>query len=86
MQDVFDNVLQPKLPITLVVDSKGLHRALATPRQLREASVNASVYQLRLDHMSGLMKQVYWIEGTENPADSLTKTLSDSTAQLRKET
>lgn len=55
VQEVFANIFQHKLPITLAVDSKSLHQTLGTHHQPRDSSVNSRFHQLSLDYMSGLL-------------------------------
>lgn len=70
------------LPITLAIDSRGLHRSLATHSQSRDRSVVAEVHRLRLHHKDGDIDRIVWIPGNENPADALTKPLTGPTTAI----
>ena len=70
------------LPVKLIVDSKGLHRSVATQRQPRDKSASIAVHQLCIDLEKGNLKSVVWIKGCENPCDALTKPLSGQTASI----
>eukprot|EP00171_Calliarthron_tuberculosum_P022845 IDg22845t1 len=78
----YSNATGIRLPITLAVDSRGLHRCMATHSQPRDRSVVAEVHRLRLQHMDGSIDRIVWVPGTENPADALTKPLSGGTASI----
>ncbi|KAI0562418.1 hypothetical protein FGB62_60g00 [Gracilaria domingensis] len=70
------------LPITLVVDSKGLHRCISTQSQTRDAAVTIDVHKLRLMHINGDLDRIVWIHGIEDPVDALTKPLSGATSGI----
>eukprot|EP00171_Calliarthron_tuberculosum_P003431 IDg3431t1 len=70
---VWRSATNEELPITLVVDSLGLHRSLATQSQPRDLAMAAVIHTLRMDYESGLLSEISWIAGTQNPADALTK-------------
>jgi len=82
VQTVMFNITRKKLPITLVVDSMGLHRTLATQAQPRDSAMAAEVHGLRLDYEAKVLDYISWIEGKKNPSDCLTKPLSGETAGL----
>lgn len=79
------NMTGIKLPVTLAVDSKGLHRSLATHSQPRDRAVVAEVHRLRLHHMHGDVYRIVWVPGTQNPADPLTKPLAGQTTSILEE-
>jgi len=82
---VYKNVTDVNLPITLIVDSDGLHKSLATQSTPRDMSMLADVHSLRLDYESKLIDSVCWIQGTKNPADALTKPLAGETTGILEE-
>ena len=61
------------LPLTLVIDSKGLHTSFSTEREPRDPSILADVALLREAYFIGDIDVISWIPGTDNPADPLTK-------------
>jgi len=82
LQTVVHNITGNKLPITIVVDSMGLHRTLATQQQPRDMAMAAEVHGLRMDYEAKLIDAITWVEGKSNPADALTKPLSGGTAGI----
>ena len=79
---VYENATGVRLPVTLAVDSKGLHRSLATHSQPRDRSMVVEVHRLRMHHMQGDVERVVWVPGVENPADPLTKPLAGGTTEI----
>lgn len=82
LREVYFTSTGISLPITLAVESRWLHRSLATQRQPRYLSTSTSVHQLRMDYEDAVIDRIVWIAGTTNPAAPLTKPLSGVTAQL----
>ena len=79
VQTVWQNLTAVKLPITIVIDNLGLHRSLSTQSQPTDMGMAAEVHGLRLDYENGIIDTVSWIEGAQNPANSLTKPLAGET-------
>ena len=73
------------LPIRLVIDSKGLHRNVATQKTPRDLSAGVAIHQQRLDYEADVVDGIVWIQGTENPCDSLTKPLTGEPSSLLNE-
>ena len=85
MCQVYQNITGERLPVTLAVDSKALHRTLATHSQPRDRAMVVEVHRLRLHHMQGDLDKVVWIPGVQNPADPLTKPLAGGTTDILEE-
>ncbi len=73
--------MKKKIGLTLVVDSKGLHRCLSTQSTPRDRGMIADVHRLRSEYERGDIDDIVWVAGTENPADALTKLHAGETAE-----
>lgn len=82
VQQLYEKCTWVKGSINVVVDSKGLHRCLATHRQPRDLSTGARIHQLRMDYEDGIIGSIVWIPENRNPADAITKPLPGATAGL----
>ena len=71
-----------RLPLTLVLDSKGLHTSFSTEREPRDPSVMSDVAILREAYVTGEIDVIAWVPGTENPADPLKKPHPGHTADI----
>ena len=58
-----------RLPITLVIDSNGLHTSFSTEREPRDPTILADVAVLREAYFVGDIDVIAWVPGLENPAD-----------------
>ena len=81
-QVVWKNVTGVGLPITLVIDSLGLHKTLSTQATPTDMSIATEVHALRMDYESGTVDYISWIEGKKSPADPLTKPLAGDTTGI----
>lgn len=82
IQQVYAQIASSKLPITLVVDSKGLHECLATEHTARDPSMAGDVHLLREYYAAKIIDELAWVPGKKNPADPLTKPHAGTTADL----
>lgn len=82
LQDSYAELTGKTIPITLVVDSRGLHASFSTEHHPRDPSMLADVAFLRDTYFSGHVDVIAWVPGTSNPADPLTKPLAGKTAEL----
>ncbi len=82
---VWENITGEQLPITLVVDSLGLHKSLATQSQPTDMAVAADVHSLRLDYENKLIDAESWIEGSKNPVNPLTKPHAGESTRILEE-
>lgn len=79
---VWANVTGKVIPITIVVDSLGLHRTLSTQATPTDMGSAHDIHALRVDYESGVIDSVSWIAGKKNPADPLTKPHAGETAGI----
>ena len=73
LQSAYYEVTGTRLPITLAVDSKGLHEALSTEHNVTDKAIRKDIDMLRRDYEAGILDEIVWIPGSKNPADALTK-------------
>jgi len=68
-------VCQPSIdiPLTLVLDSLGLHSTISTLHEGRDYRLRPTVARLRDSYECGEISELLWIPGTCNIADALTK-------------
>ena len=70
------------VPITLVVDSRGLHRSSLTQSSPRDQSPHCDIHRLRLEYKSDIIDKMVCVPGTEHPVGALTKPHSSTTEDL----
>ena len=81
-QPVCKGITGIRFPITLVVDSLGLHKTFCTQATPRDYSMMADAHALRLDYDVGIIDKVSWVAGKMNPSDCLTKHLAGQTSGI----
>ena len=79
---VWKNATNMVLPLTIVVDSLGLHRTVSTQATPTDMGSAHDIHALRVDYESGLIDAVSWVAGKMNPADPLTKPHAGETAGI----
>lgn len=76
-QVVWEDVTGMSLPITIVVDSMGVHRTVSLQENLHDFAMVPDVHVLRMDYESGLVATMSWMPGKKIPRDAITKPLSE---------
>ena len=82
LQRAYEDVTGTRLPVTLAVDSKGLHEALSTEHNVTDKAIRKDVDMLRRDYEAEILDEIVWIPGCSNPADALTKGNAIQTGDL----
>ena len=62
-----------KLPLTIVLDSLGLHATITTLHEGKDYRLRPTVARIRDSYESKEINEIIWIPGTKNIADALTK-------------
>eukprot|EP00180_Rhodochaete_pulchella_P004029 Plantae.Rhodophyta-Rhodochaete_pulchella.ctg74099.p2 GENE.Plantae.Rhodophyta-Rhodochaete_pulchella.ctg74099~~Plantae.Rhodophyta-Rhodochaete_pulchella.ctg74099.p2 ORF type:complete len:100 (+),score=11.07 Plantae.Rhodophyta-Rhodochaete_pulchella.ctg74099:3-302(+) len=70
---VFSTLLCVQLTPSIGVDSKSLYDTMSTVHAPPERSVRAIVALLRYDFERRYLRDMFWLPGAANPADSTTK-------------
>lgn len=73
VQNQLQEILNHDIPIDVFVDSKTLFNVVARHGDTREKRLQIDINSLRESHTSGEMRHIYWIPGSQNIADALTK-------------
>jgi tryptophanyl-tRNA synthetase len=82
VKSTIDKVLRIDLPLILCTDSKSLYKCLVKLGTTQEKRLIIDVMCLRQAYKRREIAQVKWIEGTTNPADSMTKSKPSNALKL----
>jgi hypothetical protein len=82
LKTTIEKILQTDLPLVICTDSKSLYECLVKLGTTREKRLMVDLMCLRQSYERRLITEIKWIDGNENPADSMTK--SAPCAALRK--
>jgi hypothetical protein len=73
LKSTIDQILQTQVPLVICVDSKSLYDCLVKLGTTQEKRLMIDVMCLRQAYERRQIAEVKWVEGTSNPADSMTK-------------
>jgi hypothetical protein len=82
VKSTIDKVLRIDLPLVLCTNSKLLYECLIKLGTTQEKRLMIDVICLRQAYKRREITQVKWIEGTTNPADSMTKSKPSNALKL----
>jgi len=69
----YESVLNMKLDLVIVVDSKDLYDTISTCRLATDRSIRGDISLMRYDFETHKITRMVWIKGTTNLSDPLTK-------------
>jgi hypothetical protein len=82
VKSTIDLILNTNVPLVLATNSKSLYDCLVKLGTMQEKRLIIDVMCLRQAYERREIAQVKWIEGTTNPADSMTKSKPSNALKL----
>lgn len=70
---IIERLSLPRVPIVVCTDSFSLYECLVKLGTTKEKRLMIDIMALREAYEQGELKDVRWIDGRDNPADSMTK-------------